>query len=1037
MSLRSSPLSAQPSTYSSPAANQSNIQVDVTFNDPVVFAGQALVAVVTFRNTQKPPQATDPLESLNSTNTNSNNAYTPTSNSTNTPRPAESGTQDTQNRPPNAYPPQLRTPGSPSSISSLSQPTSINTKLGSGGAPLGTAESVEESVSTRKPSSSETTTTDVSFPRTDSPVISLTEPTSPVGRRPNTTERLKDLTINDEPDDGIPMASEATISELSSETQLASTTQPLSQKEREEPKHENLWGWDIPGRRLSSQIANTFRDFYFNNNASSPDVHRTNPVSHLRGSSSSGGVQTSSLGSLASTTRLQRSGSQSISRPSSRRYIGSGGVSSLRDARPGAEYEQNVPQSLLMGYAQVQGYYVLDDELIDVDEFAHVKTQGVVVGKSGNIEYGSSQGGGLLQGLASGLGSLFQIREPPRSGSGSPSISDGRLTPTVSESRRVNSPITDIRTPERLGRTLSWGRGRGRPSSPASARITAGSTTPEDAIPIFSTPQSLLFVDLKLAPGESKTFYYKLQLPKSIPPSCRAKSIRIHYNLVVGTQKLSHVPSFPGLSSLGNETLSQGKPQPTTTFVPFRVFPYVDRFGQQYTHDLKTPIVLQRDTALVFQLPPDLELKSSALSPSSLNSLQNSAEKAEILAYFLKMEAKTSLTQNTAGGQKDTFMNYLNDVLDQIETSSSQETSPEMRRPSLPIPPTPQTPIAPLFSRLNDNPIIHDTTTQENIDYFTRFQQVTAPMKPLKTRFDIGRGGKRIATVTLSKAVYRVGENMVFTVDFKSAALKCFHVTASLETEESISSRVLKQFKDHHFENGNDQNERSTLPVVDTTELTRRIYSQATMSTYSISKSAFEFTVPATATPQFSTSEIALKWVLKLDFITSPASAPPLVFGEPARTNPINPRLSLSSHHRPSTDGIEGESLNATVPDQHERATEEQFQQQHQHVPHSSSSQRAQSGSGEDTGHVYEETHSTTAQEPTQKPTIDPFDMPDDPHSALEVVHLSDKGLIAVAKETIACELFHCKIPLTVIPTNQDIRALLQHSIAPTRSFRI
>lgn len=78
------------------------------------------------------------------------------------------------------------------------------------------------------------------------------------------------------------------------------------------------------------------------------------------------------------------------------------------------DYGKAVPQSLLMGYAQVQGYYVLEDELIDVSEFDHVKTQGVVVGSSGNIGYGSSQGSGLLSGLASGLGSLFQLREPPK-----------------------------------------------------------------------------------------------------------------------------------------------------------------------------------------------------------------------------------------------------------------------------------------------------------------------------------------------------------------------------------------------------------------------------------------------------------------------------------------------------------------------------------------------------------------------------------------------------------------------------------------------
>ena len=146
------------------------------------------------------------------------------------------------------------------------------------------------------------------------------------------------------------------------------------------------------------------------------------------------------------------------------------------------------------------------------------------------------------------------------------------------------------------------------------------------------------------------------------------------------------------------------------------------------------------------------------------------------------------------------------------------------------------------------------TTTQDNIDFFCRYHHTFDNVKPMRSRFDIGRAGRRIATVILSKPVYRVGENIVFVVEYANADLKCFHITASLETEEFISQDVLRKREDPG-------------------DITRRVYSQSTMSTYSLNKSTFEFAIPATATPQFSTSSIALKWNLKLDFITSPTDA--------------------------------------------------------------------------------------------------------------------------------------------------------------------
>lgn len=99
--------------------------------------------------------------------------------------------------------------------------------------------------------------------------------------------------------------------------------------------------------------------------------------------------------------------------------------------------------------------------------------------------------------------------------------------------------------------------------------------------PVFSTPPSILFVDLNLAPGETvkcnkilnEQYYalylldiidsYKFDLPKNIPPSYRGKSIKFNYYLVIGSQR----SACSAAKSVGA--------QEHVVQIPFRVFNHV------------------------------------------------------------------------------------------------------------------------------------------------------------------------------------------------------------------------------------------------------------------------------------------------------------------------------------------------------------------------------------------------------------------------------------------------------------------------------
>lgn len=166
--------------------------------------------------------------------------------------------------------------------------------------------------------------------------------------------------------------------------------------------------------------------------------------------------------------------------------------------------------TLLMAYAQVTASFTLDGSLVSQSPFEEAKRKGVLGG----------QGGGGVVGV-----------ERARS-------SNGFL-----RTLGWNS----------IGESIGGLLNGGDLSSIKEMREVAASR----AIPLLSTPQSLLFVDLRLSPEEEQSFSFSFTLPRGLPASHKGKAIRIAYNLVIGTQR---------------ESASKDKQQVSSIRVPFRVF---------------------------------------------------------------------------------------------------------------------------------------------------------------------------------------------------------------------------------------------------------------------------------------------------------------------------------------------------------------------------------------------------------------------------------------------------------------------------------
>ncbi|KAI0137268.1 Rgp1-domain-containing protein [Xylariales sp. AK1849] len=344
------------------------------------------------------------------------------------------------------------------------------------------------------------------------------------------------------------------------------------------------------------------------------------------------------------------------------------GMSGLSQAR--------IPEALMMGYAQVQGSFTLDGSLVNLGPFEAVKRKAVLGG----------QGGGVI-GLES-------------------SKRDSGLLKSFGWGTWGNS----------IGELLSGGE----LSSIKEMRGVASSKS----VPLLSTPQSILFVDLQLAPGESKSYEYSFKLPKGLPPTHRGKAMKISYSLVIGTQR-------PGGAK---------EQRVKSVDIPFRVLGSVNSHGEILGHDLMSPYILLRDLAKV------------QLSDQGTGTAE-------------QKKGKPMQPGATLNG----FLGYVEELLDRPRNGfgllSPTAQGPSSRRPSA-------------FEEA--------ATAREAIDFAIMRSNLSSESGQSTNRFEIARNGQRVGVVMLARPAYRLGEAVSMAIDFTDAEIPCYAVHAALETAERV-----------------------------------------------------------------------------------------------------------------------------------------------------------------------------------------------------------------------------------------------------------
>ena len=201
-----------------------------------------------------------------------------------------------------------------------------------------------------------------------------------------------------------------------------------------------------------------------------------------------------------------------------------------------------------------------------------------------------------------------------------------------------------------------------------------------------------------------------------------------------------------------------------------------------------------------------------------------------------KDPAKSGANSVASGKAKSSagdFSSYVEKLLEEGPTNQHGLLSPTIDDSN---------PLAPMAEE--------EATIKESIDLAILKSNASTSSKQSANRFEIKRGGDKIAIIMLPRPAFRLGETLTVAIDFQDADVLCYALHATLETSETIDPTIALRSK------------ASILRV------TRRVHASQHESTVSAGRVLFSPTIPLTAAPEFVTTGVNLEWRLRFEFVT-------------------------------------------------------------------------------------------------------------------------------------------------------------------------
>ncbi|AMD18972.1 HBR071Wp [Eremothecium sinecaudum] len=310
-------------------------------------------------------------------------------------------------------------------------------------------------------------------------------------------------------------------------------------------------------------------------------------------------------------------------------------------------------------------------------------------------------------------------------------------------------------------------------------------------IPLLIIPQTLMFTELTLQPGEQKVFLFKsARLPKSLPPSySESKRFNISYRLQIG--------GMTDIESVVKSVLFNF-PLNISSYVDRKGFQYISQIGQE-TSFLSPGSVRELDES---------KRKRSMHSMSTFSrhrhsvdniysEVTNNLEKASKLKKHFKsllIDSKGDLDLDNLIGDLMSFQfgkNYKTDMGSEEDLSrllGAEDTEPMN--------------IQDQKTLIKDNPISsgdNSAATKEVVNNI--FQN-------LKREFVVNKNGTQICSIELSKTYHYTGEDIDLLIHLvEGSKHKVTAITTALEVIESLNP-------DYCINNNNQSKVKSTSRCV-------------------------------------------------------------------------------------------------------------------------------------------------------------------------------------------------------------------------------
>lgn len=173
--------------------------------------------------------------------------------------------------------------------------------------------------------------------------------------------------------------------------------------------------------------------------------------------------------------------------------------------------------------------------------------------------------------------------------------------------------------------------------------------------------------------------------------------------------------------------------------------------GRQPQYDLKHPIILLRD-----------EAKTSSLKKADERPLPPTTRSRHI-------RRPSSYSDKPIESSQEEFMAFLDHLLESLGKAPMSASDPFLRAD---IPMTPASPSRARFRRLS---------AREAIDFVIQrgFTSDTGTKAKVGV-FEIGKNGVTVATLTLPRTIFKLGDTVEGVIDLEDGMVKCFQVHISL-----------------------------------------------------------------------------------------------------------------------------------------------------------------------------------------------------------------------------------------------------------------